>query len=132
MPAIPHVIRRGAIYYWRRRLPRSTHCARRLITLSLETADPRRARQKAAWLTARSQHAFERAREGMLNETEIKAIMRLAALDIEERYKASHLESLVADAVGRATAKSARSRTCQMRWTVKKNVLSNQDLLPAP
>lgn len=94
MTTIPHVIRRGAIYYWRRRLPPSTHCAPRLISLSLETADPRRARQKAAYLTARSQHAFERARKGMLNETEIKAIMRLAAIEIEELYRIEHLKDL--------------------------------------
>ncbi len=99
MPAIPHVIRRGAIYYWRRRLPPLSPCKARVITLSLHTADARLARQKAAFLTAQSQHPFEKARRGMLNDTEITTIMRLAALEIEERYKIAHLEGLVADAV---------------------------------
>jgi integrase len=98
MTGIPHVIRRGAIYYWRRRLPPSLppRCKAGLITLSLKTADSRLARQRAAYLTARSQQPFEKVRRGMLTETEFKAIMRLAAIEIEEVYKKDHLEGLIA------------------------------------
>jgi hypothetical protein len=101
MTGIPHVIRRGAIYHWRRRLPCLAHCKARLITFSLKTADSRIARQRAAYLTARSQQPFERMRRGMLTDTEFKAIMRLAAIEIEDVYKKDHLESLIAGQVPR-------------------------------
>ncbi|WP_284179566.1 DUF6538 domain-containing protein [Rhabdaerophilum sp. SD176] len=101
MTGIPHVIRRGAIYYWRRRLPPSACCKPRLITLSLNTANPRIARQRAAHLTAKSQQPFEKVRCGMLTDTEFKAIMRFAAIKIEEDYRKDHLENLVAGAVPR-------------------------------
>lgn len=99
MTGIPHVIRRGAIYYWRRRLPPLDRCKARLITLSLKTADSRIARLRAAHLTARSQQPFEKVRWGMLTDTEFKAIMRLAAMEIEEVYRKEHFESLMAGEV---------------------------------
>jgi hypothetical protein len=99
MTGIPHVIRRGAIYYWRRRLPPLDRCKARLITLSLNTANPRIARQRAAHLTAKSQQPFEKVRRGMLTDTEFKAIMRLAAIEIEEAYKKDHFENLMAGEV---------------------------------
>lgn len=99
MTGIPHVIRRGAIYYWRRRLPPSACCKPRLITLSLNTANPRIARQRAAHLTAKSQQPFEKVRRGMLTDTEFKAIMRLAAIEIEDVYKKDHFENLMAGEV---------------------------------
>ena len=52
MPAISHVIRRGARYSYRRRLPvpfSNSHP----ITLSLGTSEPRQARQKGALLSVR-------------------------------------------------------------------------------
>jgi hypothetical protein len=46
MPAIPNVVRRGAAYYWRRRVPAPLAESKRpaTLTLALRTCDPRRAR----------------------------------------------------------------------------------------
>ncbi len=54
MPAIPHVIRRGAAYYWRRRLPATLAQTRKSATLilGLRTSDSRRARFLAGQVTA--------------------------------------------------------------------------------
>ena len=54
MPAIPTVVRRGAAYYWRRRLPAGLAESKRSATLvmALRTRDPRRARFLATQLNA--------------------------------------------------------------------------------
>lgn len=54
MPAIPHVIRRGAAYYWRRRVPSAFAESQRSATLvlALGTRDPNRARKLAAQINA--------------------------------------------------------------------------------
>ncbi len=54
MPAILHVVRRGAIYYWRRRLPAAVAESRRSATilLGLRTSNSRRARFLASQITA--------------------------------------------------------------------------------
>jgi hypothetical protein len=46
MPAIPHVVRRGAVYYWRRRIPARLAESSKpgVLLLGLRTSDPRRAR----------------------------------------------------------------------------------------
>ncbi len=62
MTGIPHVIRRGAIYYWRRRLPPLDRCKARLITLSLNTANHGLPRNARPHLTAKSQQPFEKVR----------------------------------------------------------------------
>jgi hypothetical protein len=57
VPAIPHVVRRGAVYYWRRRMPARLAESKRSATLllGLRTSDPRRARVLAAeWRLRRS------------------------------------------------------------------------------
>lgn len=54
MPAIPHVVRRGAIYYWRRRLPSALAESKKSanLILGLRTSDPGRARFLAGQISA--------------------------------------------------------------------------------
>lgn len=60
MPAIPNVVRRGAVYYWRRRVPAALAESRKSATLllGLRTSDPRRARVRAAEITALADLCF--------------------------------------------------------------------------
>jgi hypothetical protein len=60
VPAIPNVVRRGAVYYWRRRVPAALAESRRSATLllGLRTSDPRRARVRAAEITALADLCF--------------------------------------------------------------------------
>ena len=52
MPAIPHVMRRGTRYSYRRRLPVPFNSSRP-IAISLGTSEPRQARKKGAALSSR-------------------------------------------------------------------------------
>jgi hypothetical protein len=53
MPSIPNVVRRGAIYYWRRRVPAALAESRKSATLLLgRTSDSRRARFLAPQIAA--------------------------------------------------------------------------------
>ncbi|MBY0612414.1 MAG: hypothetical protein K2P80_09530 [Beijerinckiaceae bacterium] len=85
MALIPNVIRRGAIYYWRRRLPQRQGCSSLFVSISLKTADPRIARRRSARLTAVSHDLFEYGRQGMLTNDELTAIMRHQAHEIDGR-----------------------------------------------
>jgi hypothetical protein len=80
MPAIPNVIRRGAIYYWRRRLPKSAAtslgCKQVLLSISLCTADSGIARRKGARMTAFSLDVFEYGRQNMVTQEQLTNIMR--------------------------------------------------------
>ncbi len=57
MPAIPHVVRRGAFYYWRRRLPSESRNSATLI-LGLGASNPRRARFLAGQISALADRCF--------------------------------------------------------------------------
>ena len=79
MPAIPHVIRRGAIYYWRRRLPAPLAESRKSATLllGLRTSDSRRARFLAGQVTALVDlHFFPAVMNQRLNQKQIQTIFR--------------------------------------------------------
>ena len=54
MSAVSHVLRRGAVYYWRRKVPRALagRLARSHLTLSLRTWNPAHARSLGAVLDA--------------------------------------------------------------------------------
>jgi integrase len=60
VPAIPHVVRRGAFYYWRRRLPAALAESRKSATLmlGLRTSDPTRARFLAGQISALADRCF--------------------------------------------------------------------------
>ena len=84
MALIPNVIRRGAIYYWRRRLPQRQGCSSFFVSISLKTADSRIARRRSARLTAVSHDLFEYGRQGMLTDEQVTAIMRSHARENDE------------------------------------------------
>jgi len=60
VPAIPHVVRRGAFYYWRRRLPSALAESRNSATLilGLRTSNPRRARFLAGQILSARRSLF--------------------------------------------------------------------------
>ena len=79
MPLAHHLVRRGAVYYWRRRMPRrlATCSNRRHVFLSLKTSSADRARSLAVQLDA----AFEEivmltTNASLLNAGQLDVIMR--------------------------------------------------------
>ena len=79
MPAIPHVIRRGANYYWRRRLPAPLAESRGSATLilGLRTSNSRRARFLAGQITALVDlHFFPAVMNHRLTPQQIQSIFR--------------------------------------------------------
>jgi integrase len=79
VPAIPHVIRRGAVYYWRRRLPAALAQTRKSATLilGLRTSDSRRARFLASQVTALVDlHFLPAVMNQRLNQKQIQTIFR--------------------------------------------------------
>lgn len=82
MAAITHVFRRGAVYWWRRRLPRHGRahvCGERsqeYIQGSLGVRELGVARRLAAHLTAWSERLFADSRAGMLQQTEINSLLQ--------------------------------------------------------
>ncbi|WP_158806909.1 DUF6538 domain-containing protein [Beijerinckia sp. L45] len=80
MPAIPHVIRRGAVYYWRRRLPSALAESPRSGTLlfGLRTRDPRRARFLAGQITALADRLFVDVMDQRLDHSQLQTIFRSA------------------------------------------------------
>ena len=96
MPAVYHLSRRGAVYYWRRRLP-SGHAALPLgvIAISTGTKDQDDARRIGALLTLMSQDLFEQIKRGHLTPDETKAILVAVA-----RQHAVRLAQCAVDARG--------------------------------
>ena len=79
MPAIPHVVRRGAVYYWRRRIPAGLAESRGSATLllGLRTRDPRQARYRAAEITALADlWFFPAVMNQRLNQPQLQNIFR--------------------------------------------------------
>ena len=94
MPAIPHVTRRGAIYYWRRRLPVEFAQSKKSTTLllGLRTSDSRRARFLASQITALVDlHFLPAIMNQHLSQQQIQSIFR----DVFTRHL-SKLELVVA------------------------------------
>ncbi|WP_439924946.1 DUF6538 domain-containing protein [Nitrobacter sp. JJSN] len=76
MPFLTHVSRRGAVYYWRRRLPLgAAGDRRRVLAVSLGTKDQDKARRIGAELTMMSEELFEQAKRALLRPDEVKAIL---------------------------------------------------------
>ena len=79
MPAIPHAIRRGAVYYFRRRLPAALAELRKSATLilGLRTSDPRRARFLAGQLAALADlYLFPAAMQYRLSQQQTQQLFR--------------------------------------------------------
>ncbi len=88
MPAVSHVFRRGAVYYWRRRIPAAPDAGPGcVLILSLGTKDQDEARRLAAALTHMSETVLEEARRGRLTPSEAQAIMLAVALEQIETLK---------------------------------------------
>ena len=91
MPAIPHVFRRNATYYWRRRLCPCADSINRILSFSLHTRDGRLARERSAFLTATSERLLAARRSGLLTHDEITAIMR----DEADQYSSRLRENVI-------------------------------------
>lgn len=78
MPLAPHLVRRGAVYYWRRRLPRRlAACSnRRHVFMSLKTCSADRARALAAQLDAAFAEIAMLAETNFLSAPQLDAMLR--------------------------------------------------------
>lgn len=78
MPLAHHLVRRGAVYYWRRRWPRrlATCGNRRHVFLSLKTTSAGRARSLAAQLDAGFEEIVMTTNASLLTTGQLDAIMR--------------------------------------------------------
>ena len=91
MPAIPHVFRRNATYYWRRRLCPCAQSINRILSFSLHTRDGRLERERSAFLTATSERLLAAWRSELLTHDEITAIMR----DEADRHSSRLRENVI-------------------------------------
>jgi integrase len=79
MGAIQHVMRRGAMYWWRRRLiEKAGESTRAPIAISLQTREPAVARTIAVHLTLESDHILREGRRGMLSAQQVKSLLTAA------------------------------------------------------
>ncbi len=78
MPLAPHLVRRGAVYYWRRRLPRRLAACRnrRHVFMSLKTCSADRARSIAAQLDAAFAEIAMLAETNFLSAPQLDAMLR--------------------------------------------------------
>ena len=78
MPLAHHLVRRGAVCYWRRRWPRrlATCGNRRHVFLSLKTTSAGRARSLAAQLDAGFEEIVMTTNAALLTTGQLDAIMR--------------------------------------------------------
>jgi integrase len=82
MPAVFHVLRRGAVYYWRRRFPAAAGTGPGpALVVSLGTKDLDEARRLAATLTFMSERILDDVARGELSPEEARAIMLAVAAD---------------------------------------------------
>lgn len=82
MPTVSHVFRRGAVYYWRRRIigvPGGESGS--VVVVSLDTKDQGVARRRGAALTHMSEQLFEEIRLAHLSPDAARAILIAAALE---------------------------------------------------
>ena len=83
MSAVSHVLRRGAVYYWRRKVPRALagRLARSHLTLSLRTWNPAHARSLGAVLDALIEELLVMPdHDGFLTQAQLDAMLRDAVL----------------------------------------------------
>lgn len=94
MPTIQHVHRRGAVYWWRRRLPVACPlrtCGKRHprhVQASLGVREIGAARALAAHLTAWSEVVFERMKTGMLSASECNSVLQAEIKRLRARFGA--------------------------------------------
>src|ERR1700690_81342 len=113
MAAITHVFRRGAVYWWRRRLPRrgrAHDCGERsqeYIQGSLGVREIGVARRLAAHLTAWSERLFADSRAGMLQQTEVNSLLQGELHRLRRKFAA---QSACDRADGKREAEARRDR----------------------
>lgn len=100
MPCGSHLVRRGAVYYWRRRFGGpALGCRAQIVTVSLATKDKAEARRRGARMTLTSEQVAEDIRRGRLTPDEAKAILvavarshadKLALAADADRVRAAH------------------------------------------
>lgn len=90
MPALSHLFRRGAVHWWRRRLPCPCGGSRPgSVQLSLGVRELGTARRLATHLTARSEIVFAKVRSGMLTQQQSNTILQGELQRLREKF-ASH------------------------------------------
>jgi integrase len=116
MGAIQHVMRRGAMYWWRRRLiEKAGESDLAPIAISLQTREPVLARSIAAHLTLESDHILRRGPRGMLSAQQVKSLLTAAV--IHHLHKLDRVATLeLADGIG-----AADGRRCDliMGWALR-------------
>ncbi|WP_371441517.1 DUF6538 domain-containing protein [Methylosinus sp. R-45379] len=88
VPAIPHVVRRGAYYYWRRRLPSALAESRNSATLilGLGASNPGRARYLAGQISALADRCFfPAAMTSRLSQPQIQRVFRVVFTRLPRR-----------------------------------------------
>jgi hypothetical protein len=94
MAAIIHVFRRGAVYWWRRRLPQGRlgrnwgERPQKHIQASLGVRELWVARRLAAHLTAWSEYVFAHSSAGMLQQTEINTLFQAELRRLRRKFAA--------------------------------------------
>jgi hypothetical protein len=79
MGAVQHVFRRGATYWWRRRLIKKTgESGLAPIAISLQTREPLAARTIAAHLTLESDRILREGHRRMLSAQQVKTLLTMA------------------------------------------------------
>lgn len=91
---LPFCIRRGAIYYWRRRLPSPSKMS---VEFSLGTKDERIARRLCLALATESDRAFAVLREGGMTPQQTDDYMRQKFVEHRAKMDAVHLVGLDRD-----------------------------------
>ena len=80
MRAVQHVFRRGAIYWWRRRVLKNPGESERLtIAISMQTSELRMARTIAAHLTLESDRILREGPSAMLSSMQVKTMLTTVA-----------------------------------------------------
>ena len=80
MSQVSYLYRRGAVYYWRRRLgDMSPACPRGILAISLATKDLAVARRRGAEMTMMSEELTAQVRDGLLSPDEAQSILKTVA-----------------------------------------------------
>lgn len=93
MGAVQHVFRRGATYWWRRRLiQKCGERGRAPVAISLQTREPLVARTIAAHLTLESDRILREGYRSMLSAQQVKSLLATAVSDLHKLNRVAALE----------------------------------------
>ena len=116
MRAIQYVFRRGAVYWWRRRVLKNPGESERLaIAISMQTSELRMARTIAAHLTLESDRILREGPSAMLSSMQVKTMLTTVASNhLRKLARVSTLE--LADGV---CAAEGRQSDLVMGWSLR-------------